>query len=133
MKTIAVSIVLSVMSMLSLSVKAQQSAIDEVVSLPTLYIDIHKLEPGKVHFADVAKAQEKDLAVQGKYGVNFLKYWVDEKAGVVMCLSEAKESKSGRGNKFLIRAYISVRFALRRAGPFFSIVLRRRVGVDVFD
>lgn len=62
MKTIAVSIVLSVMSMLSLSVKAQQSAIDEVVSLPT--IDIHKLEPGKVHFADVAKAQEKDLAVQ---------------------------------------------------------------------
>jgi hypothetical protein len=96
MKTIAVSIVLSVMSMLSLNVKAQQSAIDEVVSLPTLYIDVHKLEPGKVHFGDVAKAHEKDLAVQGKYGVNFMKYWVDEKNGSIYCLASAFDSASIR-------------------------------------
>jgi hypothetical protein len=32
--------------------------------------------------------------VQPKYGVNFINYWVDEKNGVVMCLSEAADSMS---------------------------------------
>jgi uncharacterized protein DUF4242 len=58
------------------------------------YLDIHELGPGKVKAGDVAGAHQKDLAVQGKYGVNFINYWVDEKAGVVMCLSEANDSSS---------------------------------------
>ena len=52
-----------------------------------LYIDVHDLD--KVAFNDVAEAHKKDLATQDKYGVNFIKYWVDEDAGKVYCLSEA--------------------------------------------
>ena len=57
-----------------------------------LYLDIHELGPGKVKAADVAGAHKKDLAVQDKYGVNLINYWVDEKDGIVMCLAEAKDS-----------------------------------------
>jgi len=59
-----------------------------------LYLDIHELGAGNVTAKDVAGAHQKDLAVEGKYGVNFINYWVDEKNGVVMCLSEAKDSTS---------------------------------------
>ncbi|UKJ08506.1 DUF4242 domain-containing protein [Solitalea lacus] len=57
-----------------------------------LFIDVHELGPGKVTAKDVAGAHAKDLAVEGKYGVNFINYWVDEKNGVVFCLSEAANS-----------------------------------------
>jgi hypothetical protein len=57
-----------------------------------LFLDVHNLEPGKVKFADVAGAHAKDLATQGKYDVNFIKYWVDEAAGKVYCLAEAPDS-----------------------------------------
>lgn len=57
-----------------------------------LFLDIHQLGAGNVTAAAVADAHQKDLAVQKKYGVNFINYWVDEKAGVVLCLSEAKNS-----------------------------------------
>jgi len=60
----------------------------------TLFLDIHHLGPGKVTAADVAGAHEKDLAVQGKHDVNFINYWVDEKLGVVMCLSDSKDAAS---------------------------------------
>ena len=59
-----------------------------------MFLDIHKLGAGNVTAAAVADAHKKDLAVQDKYGVNFINYWVDEKAGVVMCLSEAKNAES---------------------------------------
>jgi hypothetical protein len=59
-----------------------------------LFLDVHYLGAGKVSAKDVAGAHKKDLAVQGKYGVNFINYWVNEKDGVVMCLSEAKDSTS---------------------------------------
>jgi hypothetical protein len=59
-----------------------------------LFMDVHKLGAGNVTAAAVADAHKKDLAVQGKYGVNFINYWVDEKAGVVLCLSEAKNPES---------------------------------------
>ncbi len=57
-----------------------------------LFLDIHELGPGKVKAADVAVAHQKDLAVEKKYGVHFINYWVDEKNGVVMCLSQAPDS-----------------------------------------
>jgi hypothetical protein len=59
-----------------------------------LFLDVHELGPGNVKAADVAAAHQKDLAVEKKYGVNFINYWVDEKKGVVMCLSEAPDSTS---------------------------------------
>jgi hypothetical protein len=58
----------------------------------SLYIDVHLLHPGSVTAADVAAAHAKDLKVQAKHGVEFLKYWVDEKAGTVYCLSSAPDS-----------------------------------------
>ncbi len=53
-----------------------------------LYMDIHELGPG-VTPEDVAKAHAHDLEVQGKYGVNYSKYWVNQKAGKVFCLCHA--------------------------------------------
>ena len=39
---------------------------------------------------------KKDLATQKKYGVNFIKYWVDEANGNIYCLAEASDSQSVR-------------------------------------
>src|SRR6266581_9598911 len=52
-----------------------------------LYMDIHEL--GEVSAEDVAKAHLADLEAQQKYGVNYLKYWVNESRGKVFCLVEA--------------------------------------------
>src|SRR4030095_6614390 len=57
-----------------------------------LYLDVHELGAGKVTAKAVAEAHKKDLAVQKKYGVNLINYWVDEKNGVVMCLAQAPDS-----------------------------------------
>jgi hypothetical protein len=56
------------------------------------FLDVHKLGPGKVTAEAVAEAHKKDLAVEKKYGVNFINYWVDEQQGVILCLSQAKDS-----------------------------------------
>jgi hypothetical protein len=64
----------------------------ESPSLPAatqLYMDVHELGPGKVTAGAVAKAHTADLGVQGRHGVRFLHYWVDEKQGKVYCLSQA--------------------------------------------
>src|SRR5205823_2034487 len=53
-------------------------AILEIV-MPT-YMDIHEI-PGGVKAEDVAKAHAHDVEVQGKYGVNYHKYWINEKEG----------------------------------------------------
>ena len=59
-----------------------------------LFIDVHHLGAGKVTAKQVAAAHQKDLAAEGKNDVSFINYWVDEKNGVVMCLSEASDSSS---------------------------------------
>jgi hypothetical protein len=59
-----------------------------------LFIDVHDLQPGKVKFEDVMAAHKKDLAVERKYHVRFIKSFVDEKAGKVYCLSEAPNAHS---------------------------------------
>lgn len=57
-----------------------------------LYMDIHEL--GNVTVDDVAKAHVADLEAQEKYGVNYLKYWVNEKCGKVFCLVEAPNAEA---------------------------------------
>jgi class 3 adenylate cyclase len=52
-----------------------------------LYMDIHEL--GEVSVLDVAKAHVADLEAQEKYGVQYLKYWVNESCGKVFCLVDA--------------------------------------------
>ena len=76
-----------------------RSALCQTASADTtrhLFIDVHHLAPGKVTAADVAGAHAKDLAVEDKYGVKFLKYWVDEKKGLVYCLSSTADSSGIR-------------------------------------
>jgi hypothetical protein len=55
-----------------------------------LYMDVHKKIKG-VTAAGVAEAHKKDLEHQGKHGVKFLKYWVDEKSESVFCLVDAPD------------------------------------------
>jgi len=59
-----------------------------------LFIDEHDLAPGKVSFADVMAAHQKDLATEGKYGTQFIKFWVNEAQGKVYCLVSASDSQS---------------------------------------
>jgi hypothetical protein len=54
-----------------------------------LFLDLHHLGPGNVTAQAVAEAHVKDLQTEGRFGVRFLNYWVDEKGGTVVCLSEA--------------------------------------------
>jgi hypothetical protein len=53
-----------------------------------LYMDVHKNMKGVTADA-VAEAHAKDLKVQGKHGVDYQHYWVDEKNGTIMCLVHA--------------------------------------------
>lgn len=56
-----------------------------------LFMDMHNMEGG-VAVADVAAAHQADLATQVAHGVDYLRYWVDEKAGKIFCLVEAPDA-----------------------------------------
>lgn len=58
-----------------------------------LFMDTHTLGDG-VTMADVAKAHAADLATQGPHEVNYLRYWVDERAGQIFCLVEAPSAEA---------------------------------------
>ena len=58
----------------------------------SLFMDVHNLEGG-VSAQDVAEAHQADLETQQKYGVSYLRYWVDEKAGKIFCLVEADNAE----------------------------------------
>lgn len=53
-----------------------------------LYLDEHRNVKGVTAQA-VAEAHAKDLEVEGKHGVHYRSYWVDEKKGAIFCLVEA--------------------------------------------
>jgi hypothetical protein len=61
-------------------------------SMP-LYMDTHRHVKGVTAKA-VAEAHEKDLKVQGKYGVDYQHYRVDEKGETIMCLVEAPNAEA---------------------------------------
>ncbi len=53
------------------------------------FMDVHHgTKPGRTPEA-VATAHARDLAVQAKYGVRYLKYWYDPVTGKVFCLADA--------------------------------------------
>ena len=58
-----------------------------------LYMDIHKGLDGLTTDA-VTGAHQKDLEVQQKYGVKYLKYWFNEADGTVFCLCEAPSKEA---------------------------------------
>jgi hypothetical protein len=53
-----------------------------------LYMDVHKKVEGLTAEA-VASAHKRDLEVQDKHGVKYLKYWFNEATGQVWCLVDA--------------------------------------------
>jgi class 3 adenylate cyclase len=56
-------------------------------------MDIHNLPEGAT-VEDVAKAHEKDMETQRKYGVEYTKYWLNEKTGKVFCLCHAPNAEA---------------------------------------
>lgn len=56
------------------------------------FMDVHEM-PG-VTIDQVEMAHKKDLEIQGRHGVKFMRYWVDEKNGRVFCLSDAPNAKA---------------------------------------
>jgi hypothetical protein len=58
-----------------------------------LYLDVHNKIDG-VTTAGLAEAHKKDLAVQSKYGVSYLRYWYDEGTGKVFCLCQAPSKEA---------------------------------------
>ena len=61
-----------------------------------LFLDVHELGKGKVTAKAVADAHKKDLATEGKYGVDYKAYWVDEKEGKIYCLAEAPSADAAK-------------------------------------
>src|SRR5437773_9709545 len=60
-----------------------------------LYMDIHELPDGTTP-EDVAKAHAKDMETQRKYGVEYTKYWFNQKAGKVFCLIHAPKAEAAQ-------------------------------------
>lgn len=58
-----------------------------------LYLDIHYKMSG-VTMEDLEEAHQKDLAVQAKYGVRYLKYWLDPASERIFCLVEAPSKEA---------------------------------------
>ena len=58
-----------------------------------LFMDMHRIEGG-VKASDVAQAHQADLQTQGKYGVDYQRYWVDEEHGQIFCLVEAPDAET---------------------------------------
>lgn len=58
-----------------------------------LFMDVHNHIPGLTADA-VRDAHKRDLEVQQKYGVEYLKYWYDEGSGKVFCLVNAPNKEA---------------------------------------
>jgi hypothetical protein len=56
-------------------------------------MDTHDIDGG-VKASDVAEAHLADLKTQDKYGVRYLRYWVDEGAGKIFCLVDAPDAEA---------------------------------------
>ncbi len=57
-----------------------------------MYMDIHDV-PG-VTSDDVAKAHVMDQHIQAQHGVEYVKYWVNEKQGKIFCLCHAPSAEA---------------------------------------
>ncbi len=57
-----------------------------------LFMDVYNIKGG-ASADDVVSAHQKDVEIQGRYGVSYLRYWVDEDAGKIFCLVEAETAE----------------------------------------
>ena len=59
--------------------------------MPT-YLDIHDMPGARPE--DVAKAHQLDLKIQDRHGVNYIKYWLNEKNGKIFCMCTAPNAEA---------------------------------------
>jgi hypothetical protein len=59
-----------------------------------LFMDVHQKMPEGATASDVAGAHAKDVQTQEKYGVKYMKYWVDDDAGKIFCLVDAPDAET---------------------------------------
>ncbi len=59
-----------------------------------LYMDIHNVDSENFSVEDVVKAHMKDIAVQEKFGVVQIKYWVDTDNKKIFCLMKGPNKKA---------------------------------------
>ena len=57
-----------------------------------LYMDVHNVAGATSK--DVADAHVKDLQTQDRFGVRYLRYWVDEANGKIFCLVDAPNAEA---------------------------------------
>lgn len=60
-----------------------------------LYMDIHSIDP-ETPWEDIAKAHYADVAIQGDYAVDYLKYWFNQDCGKLFCLVDAPNAEAAR-------------------------------------
>jgi class 3 adenylate cyclase len=60
--------------------------------MPT-YLDVHNVPAGTTA-EDMARAHTADVQVQGRYGVNYIKYYFNEAARKVFCLCDAPNAEA---------------------------------------
>jgi hypothetical protein len=58
-----------------------------------LFMDVHTMG-GPVGLTDVEQAHAADLRTQERYGVSYLRYWVDQEQGKIFCLVEAPDAEA---------------------------------------
>jgi hypothetical protein len=58
-----------------------------------LFMDVHNKIEGLTAEA-VAGAHKRDLEVQGKHEVKYLKYWFNDQSGKVYCLVDAPDASA---------------------------------------
>jgi len=57
-------------------------------------MDIHTVDTDEFSAEDVVKAHMEDLAIQDRFGVKQLKYWVNEQAKTIFCLMEGPDKEA---------------------------------------
>jgi hypothetical protein len=58
-----------------------------------LFMDVHNKVDGVTAEA-VAGAHKKDVEIQDRHGVKYLKYWIDESTGRIFCLADAPNKEA---------------------------------------
>src|SRR5262250_784132 len=87
-----------------------------------MYMDIHEIKGATADA--VAKAHEADVKVQGKYGVEYHKYWVNESCGKIFCPCIAKRTdwlpgRSSKSHPRSPKASLAKARSIARARPSF--------------
>ncbi|MCG6912275.1 DUF4242 domain-containing protein [bacterium BMS3Abin03] len=59
-----------------------------------LYMDFHKLDSSDISMEELAKAHDEDLAIQERFGVFELKYWVNVEARTLFCLVQGPDMEA---------------------------------------